>query len=80
MQVRAEDDVLPDDAVEFERRQPGDEDHGAAGGGGFHPGRRSRDCGGGKHKHLLYLVMIFVEKTCCTIDNIVNILMFIVLL
>lgn len=44
MQVRAEDDVFPDDAVEFERRQPGHKHHRAAGGGGLDPGWRTRDC------------------------------------
>lgn len=43
MQVRAEDDVFPDDAVEFERRQPGDEHHGATGGCGLDPRWRTRN-------------------------------------
>lgn len=58
MHVRAEDDVLPDDAVEFERRQPGDEDHGAAGGGGLHSSWRSRHCGGGKQNQNQTLVFL----------------------
>jgi len=36
MQIRAEDNVFPDDAIEFERRQPGDKHSRAAGGCGLH--------------------------------------------
>lgn len=44
MEVGAEDDVFADDSVEFERRQPGDEHHRAAGGCGLHPRWRARNC------------------------------------
>lgn len=44
--VGAEDSVLPDDAVELERWQPGDENHRVGGRGSLHSSRRSGDCGG----------------------------------
>lgn len=43
MQVRAEDDVFPDDAVEFERRQPGDKHHRATGGCSLNSSWRTRN-------------------------------------
>lgn len=46
MEVGAEDDVFADDAVEFERRQPGDKHCEAAGGCGLYPRWRTRNCRG----------------------------------
>lgn len=43
MQVRAEDDVFSDDAVEFEWRQPGDKHHRAAGSCSLHARWRTRN-------------------------------------
>lgn len=44
MQVGAEDDVFPDDAVELERRQPGDKHYRATGGCSLHSCWRTRNC------------------------------------
>ena len=43
VQVGAEHYVLPDDAVEFERRKPGDEHHRAGGGSCLHTCRGTRN-------------------------------------
>lgn len=60
MQVGAEDDVFPDDAIEFERRQPGHVDFWATGGRGLHSCWRPRNCRGTTQCHLHW--SIFQEQ------------------